>query len=166
MSMYPTPRAGGENNARELLLRMGMGDYNATIAIQYMFIAPAATDPAMPSIILMTKHLQQGLRAAGASISITGTIDDATAEALEQLVGPQWNQLTWFALLGAVVSAKKRAAMQMAADQQAAQAAVASSTAALGDIPGLPALPGGTFTYLALAGAAYYFLVYKKRSRR
>jgi hypothetical protein len=150
--MHPI-RSGGENNARELLLGLGMGNYNATIAIQYMFIAPAATDPAMPSIILMTKHLQQGLRAAGATdVAVTGQIDDATARALIQLVGPSWNGMTWYSLFSSVLVAKRQRLLE---DR--------SSQLELGLIPDLPEVPGGMFTIAAAAVAVWYFLIRKKK---
>ena len=79
----------GANDARTILLSMGVGNYNATIMIQYMFLSPSTTDPAMPSIILMTKHLQAGLRAAGARVPLDGQIDAPTARALITLVGPE-----------------------------------------------------------------------------
>jgi hypothetical protein len=155
MTMHPIPRRGGENNARELLRSLGMGDYNATIAIQYMFLAPAATDPMMPSIILMTKHLQQGMRAAGATrVAVTGRIDEPTARVLEGLAGPDWNHVTWYGLFGLVLSAARARTLEDLSDQNPVD---------LGLIPDLPDVPGGMFTILAAAGAAYYFLVYKKR---
>jgi hypothetical protein len=150
-----------DNNARQLLLGMGMGQYNATIAIQYMFIAPAATDPAMPSIILMTKHLQLGLRAAGArDVAVSGQIDDPTAKALIQLVGPDWNQVVWYELFRATTEAKKRRTLEHRASEME-----------LGLVPDiaesfgiLPAVPGGMFTWAAAAVAAWYFLIHKKKS--
>lgn len=148
-----TIRKGGENNARELLLSLGMGNYNATLAIQYMFLAPAATDPAMPSIILMTKHLQVGLRSAGASdVAVTGQIDDPTAKALIKLVGPDWNHVTWYALFTAVIDARRTRVLE----EQ-------TSNLDLGIIPDLPEVPGGMFTWAAAAAAAWYFLIRKKR---
>jgi hypothetical protein len=141
----------GENDARQLLLGLGMGNYNATISIQYMFLAPSSTDPAMPSIILMTKHLQLGLRAAGASISVTGQIDAPTALALIKLVGPDWNHVTWYALFRAVTEAKKSKTLREHA-----------SSMDLGFIPDLPAVPGGMITWAAAAVAAWYFLLRKK----
>lgn len=149
MHKIPT---GGENNARELLRSMGMGDFNATIAIQYMFIAPAATDPSMPSIILMTKHLQHGLRAAGAEVPVSGRIDQPTAAALEELVGPDWASLTWYMLLSAVLGSRQRA-----------QALDLGPSTGLSGILDLPDVPGGTFTWLLGAAAAYYFLIHKKK---
>jgi hypothetical protein len=108
----------------------------------------------MPSIILMTKHLQLGLRAAGAgSVAVTGQIDDATARALIQLVGPEWNQVAWYELFRTTTEAKKRRSLeQQAGDLE------------LGFIPDLPAVPGGMFTWAAAAVAAWYFLIHKKKS--
>jgi hypothetical protein len=143
-----------ENNARQLLLSLGMGDYNATIAIQYMFIAPAATDPAMPSIFLMTKHIQQGLRAAGATdVAITGRIDEATARHLATLVGPDWNNITWYALFTAVLAAKRARTLE-----------VQSSALDLG-IVDIPSVPGGIFT-IALAAGALWLLLDTTKQRR
>lgn len=144
---------GTTNNARQLLLSLGMGDYNATIAIQYMFLAPAATDPAMPSIYLITKHLQQGLRAAGATgVAVTGQVDRPTAEALIKLVGPDWNQMTWYSLFQSVILAKKKRTLEDHGGELE-----------LGLIPDLPSVPGGAFTWAAAAFAAWYFLIHKKK---
>lgn len=140
----------GDNNARQLLLSLGMGNYNATLAIRYMFIAPATTDPAMPAVILMTKHLQQGLRAAGAEISVTGQIDEATSAVLEKLLGPSWSSLSWYTIFTSVIAAKRQRVLE---DR--------STALDLGDIS-LPTLPGGTITWVIGAAAAYYFLVHKK----
>ena len=152
--MAPKIIRKGENDARQLLLGLGVGNYNATIMIQYMFLAPSATDPAMPSIILMTKHLQLGLRAAGAhSVAVNGQIDDTTARALIQLVGPEWNHVAWYELFRSTIEAKKRRSLE----QQ-------SGNLELGFIPDLPAVPGGMFTWAAAAFAAWYFLIHKKKS--
>jgi hypothetical protein len=141
----------GDTDARHLLLGLGMGNYNATIAIQYMFLAPSATDPAMPSVILMTKHLQLGIRAAGAAIPVTGQIDDATATQLAKLVGPEWNHVTWYALFQAVTEAKRRKSLMSH-----------EGGLGLGLVPDLPAIPGGMVTWAAAAVAAWYFLIRKK----
>lgn len=144
-------RKGGENNARELLLGLGMGHYNATLCIQYMFLAPSATDPAMPSIILMTKHLQAGLRSAGAKgVNITGQIDTPTARALIRLVGSDWNHVTWYALFNAVTIA-----------QRTKQFKNKSPALDLGLVD-LPDVPGGSVTWMAAAAVAAYFILRKK----
>ena len=142
----------GDNDARRILLGLGVGNYNATIMIQYMFLAPAATDPAMPSIILMTKHLQLGLRAAGANLGVTGQIDDATAKLLIKLVGPEWNHVTWYAIFRAVTEAKKRKSLS----EQ-------TSDLDLGFVPDMPEVPGGILAWTAAAAAVWYFFFRKGR---
>ncbi len=144
----------GENDCRRLLLGLGVGNFNATIMIQYMFLAPSTTDPAMPSIMLMTKHLQIGLRAAGANIGVTGIIDDATAKALIKLVGPEWNHVTWYSLFRAVTEAKnRRSLVEQASGKQID----------LGIIPDLPSVPGGILLWTAAASAVWYFCFRKGR---
>jgi len=157
----------GENNARQLLLGLGMGNYNATIAIQFMFLAPSATDPAMASVILMTKHLQIGLRAAGArDVTVTGQIDLATATALRKLVGSEWNHVTWYELFRAVTEAKKRSSLLRSA-------AIDTSLAkdpGLGSIPVLDVIDsavrpvfGDKSDYVTIGIAAYgAYWLYKK----
>jgi hypothetical protein len=148
-----------DNNARQLLLSLGMGQYNATIAIQYMFLTPAATDPAMPSVILMTKHLQLGLRAAGASkVMVTGQIDDPTARALIQLLGPDWNQVAWYELFRATAEAKKRRTLEHRASEM--ELGLVPDTA--DGLGSLPAVPGGMLTWAALAVVGGYLLLRKK----
>lgn len=140
-----------ESNARELLLALGVGHYNATIMIQYMFLSPSTTDPAMPSIILMTNHLQAGLRAAGAKyVNITGQIDAPTAKALIALVGPDWNHVTWYGLFETTLFAKRQKTL-----------VTRTKDIPLGFID-LPDVPGGTITWAAAAVAAWYFLLRKK----
>lgn len=139
----------GDHDARQLLLRLGMGNYNATISIQYMFMPPSATDPAMPSIILMTRHLQQGLRAAGAPVAVTGELDGPTVRCLIKLVGPDWNHVTWYALYESVLEAKRRRTL------------IKSEPMDLGMVPSLSAIPGGALTWAAAAVAA--ILLLKKR---
>ena len=141
----------GDHDARSLLLAMGMGNYNATIAIQYMFLAPSATDPAMPSIILMTKHLQAGLRAAGADVPLSGQIDEATAKALIKLVGPDWNHVTWFGLFQAVLQAKRLRTLKKRSDEMS-----------LGFID-LPDVPGGNLAWMAAGALAAWYFIFRKK---
>lgn len=140
----------GPNDARSMLLALGVGNYNATIMVQYMFLAPAATDPAMPSIMLMTKHLQAGLRAAGARVPLSGVIDDATAKSLIVLVGPDWNQVTWYGLFEAVTAAKRQRVLERR-----------SESMPLGMVD-LPDVPGGNLTWAAAGALAAYYLFFRK----
>lgn len=141
----------GENNARNMLLALGMGNYNATLAIQYMFLAPSSTDPQMPSVIIMTRHLQAGLRAAGAKVPLDGQIGDATAQALITLVGPEWNHVTWYGLFEAVIEAMKLRSLEKR-----------TKNVPLGMID-LPDVPGGNLTWAAAAAVAAYLLLFRKK---
>ena len=143
----------GEHDARNMLLALGVGHYNATIMIQYMFLSPSATDPAMPSIMLMTKHLQAGLRAAGARVPLSGVIDAATAKALIRLVGPEWNHVTWYGLFEAVTYAKRERTLEKRTKDLPLDGV---------GIVDLPAIPGGMLTWAA-AGVAAYLLLRKKK---
>lgn len=136
----------GNHDARSILLELGVGDYNATIMVQYMFLSPSTTDPAMPSIVLMTRHLQAGLRAAGARVPLDGHIDARTARALITLVGPDWNHVSWYALFEATIAAKKARSL-----------AKRSASIPLGFVPDLPNVPAAV-SWAAIAAAAYLFL--------
>lgn len=136
----------GPNDARTILLALGVGNYNATIMIQYMFMSPSTTDPGMPSIILMTKHLQAGLRAAGARVPLDGQVDGTTARALITLVGPEWNHVSWYALFDAVLAAKRTRSLEQRSGEMS-----------LGMIPDLPDIPP-VVSWAAIAAAAYLYL--------
>jgi hypothetical protein len=139
-----------ENNARQILLRLGMGDAVAGLVVKIMFVSPAQTDPAMSPVIMLTRHLQQALIDAGATnVAITGQVDVPTARALVRLLGSAWNQLDWHTIASAAVAAAKKRSLAVSANLD------------LGFLPDLPSIPGGFGTVIA-AGLAYYFLVHKK----
>src|SRR3990172_6267542 len=117
-----------------------------------MFLSPSTTDPAMPSIILMTRHLQAGLRAAGARVPLDGQIDAMTAKALIRLVGPDWNHVTWYGLFEAVTYAKRERTLEKR-----------TRDLPLGLIPDLP-VPGEIIVWAAIGVAAWYFLGKRKRT--
>lgn len=135
----------GPNDARTILLSLGVGQYNAAIMVQYMFLSPSTTDPAMPSIILMTRHLQAGLRAAGARVPLDGQIDALTARALVTLVGPDWNHVSWYALFEAVLAAKRTRTLEKRTQE-----------IPLGMLPDLPDIPPAV-SWAAIAAAAYLY---------
>lgn len=132
--------------ARELLLALGVGQFNATQVIPYLFIAPATTDPKAGQIIILVQNLQQELNRQGAGLQITGYLDEPTAGVLEQLVGPGWEQMSWFMNIDAVLKARGSGALQVAPAMDRGM-----PMAVGGPLDFLPDVPGGLVTY-AVAG--------------
>lgn len=153
-----------QHNMRALLRAIGVGDFNATQMIQTMFISPRATDPDMPPVILLTKHIQETLQGMGAQIDVTGVLDDPTADALDQVSSPEWLEDTWGNLVEDVVTAKEQGMTfpQVIMDTAAAPAPTGGLS---GLVDSLPAIPGGGFTYAAGALAAFYYFVIRKKKR-
>ncbi len=133
-------------NSRELLLALGVGQFNATQAIPYMMIAPATTDPKAPQIILLVEHLQQMLFDMGATDVVnTGYLDPPTARALRQLAGPNWERMTWASNVQAVLAAKARG--QRLDGARPSKVGSGAPVAVGGPLDFLPDVPGGLITY-------------------
>lgn len=92
-------------NARDLLVKLGIGQFNATMVIQYMFIAPATTDPKSAPVMLLVKHLQQKLQALGYPVIVNGYLDRTTASAIQEVVGPGWESVAWGETVRGVLAA-------------------------------------------------------------
>jgi len=130
-------------NTRQILLDLGIGDFNATMIQPYMFMGPAQTDPAMAQVRLLTKAIQRQMIAMGATwIQPHGVIDDPTAHCLHALVGPHWNETTWGELAQAILIAKGNG-------KKFKRREGASSQVSLGglSLPAAPEVPGGIITY-------------------
>lgn len=155
-------------NSRDLLTAIGVGQFNATMVIPYMMIAPATTDPKAGQIILLVQHIQKALFDMGAhDVPMSGRLDVATARALEQVVGPGWERTTWGGNVAAILAAKQ---MGMALGPGSAMGAYegdglvagrALTSPLSGPLDFLPDVPGGILTY----GVAAYFL-WKHFSKR
>lgn len=90
---------------RYLLTRLGIGNFNATLVITQMSIAPATTDPKSPGIILLVKAIQRRLNALGAKLTVTGYLNTDTATWLRKVVGQGWEQLPWGQNVSALLAA-------------------------------------------------------------
>lgn len=143
--------------ARDLLKAIGIGDFNATMIIQYVFVAPATTDPRSSPIILMVRHLQQALNRMGAPVSISGYLDTPTAQALYQIVGPNWERLSWADNIAAVIDSQQ-VGISAAPPVAVAVSIPAPPSAAVGSFDFLPDVPGGLLTYLIGGAVAYHYL--------
>lgn len=141
-------------NARDLLRAIGIGQFNATMIIPFMFIAPATTDPKSPSIILVVKHLQIMMNEMGAALPVTGYLDNATATAIETIAGPGWEQRSWADNVQAVLRARTKGITWR--EDPPPPPNYGPSGMQLGSVGPLPDVPGGLVTY-GIAG----FLAWK-----
>lgn len=134
------------NNARNLALEMGIGQFQADMIIPYMWMTPSTTDPDMPSVRVMVEVIQDQLELMGApAFPARGELDVPTATWLRQITGPTWVNMTWARIFGAILNAKnagRRLASRIATPRARAPQAV-------GALPDF-----GDPTTLVLMGAA------------
>ncbi len=146
-------------NVRELLTGIGMGQFNATMAIPYMMISPSTTDPKAAQVILMVQHIQRSLYQLGYhDVPDSGELDLATANALLSVTGPNWNVQPWSASVSAIIAARNgghRARRALAVDDGVPMAVG-------GPLDFLPDVPGGLLTYGIGAYLLYRHLTKRK----
>jgi hypothetical protein len=153
-----------KKTSRELLLDIGMGKWNTTGTIPYLMIAPATTDPKSPQVMEIVRHLQQVLFGMGATdVANTGYLDPSTARALRQLVGPNWERMTWAANISGVLAARRRGQRLSAASLAVSVADDSVPVAVGGPLDFLPDVPGGLITY-GVIGYLIYRHFQKKRA--
>lgn len=149
------------SNLRTLVQRLGISHFNATSMIPALLITPAITDPKSPQIMMLVLAIQKALNARGAAVPPSGYLDVQTAQALERVVGSQWEIRPWFRTVEAVLARGPAVDMTpthvMDADDAGAPTAVG------GILDALPAVPGGMLTYAAGAGLLLYHLFAKRR---
>lgn len=148
-------------SARDILLRMGIGDFNATMIIPMMFYGPAQTDPDITASKLLVKQMQVIMQGMGATfVRASHYLDQPTAWCLQAVAGPHWREHPWFELCTLLLDARtagKKFAMRGAGSASSVE------LSGLGLFPELPDIPGGPFV---LAGAAYLAYRYFKKKRR
>lgn len=151
-----------KNNIRAILLDLGVGDFNATMAIPYMLLAPRTTDPSMVQMLVVVRKIQEALMGMGAvQVQNTGVLDTPTAKALDQICGPEWLAAPYYETIQTVLAAE-RAGHQFVQDPVLDD----SGPSATGDILGfLPDVPGGLLTYGVGAALVYWMLTKKKKKR-
>jgi hypothetical protein len=146
-------------NARELLTQIGIGHFNATMIMPYMFIAPATTDPKSAQTILMVQAIQRALFGLGAhDVPQSGRLDAPTARALAQVVGPNWERTTWAGNISAVLAARE-SGLSIAPPEPEPGMPVAVG----GPLDFLPDVPGGLITYAV--GAYFLYRHFTRKAR-
>jgi len=155
-----------KKSSRELLLAIGVGQFNATQIIPYMMVAPATTDPKSTQTILLVQHLQQLLFDLGATdVANTGYLDPPTARALRQLVGPNWERATWATNIQAVLSARARGQHLGPELRAPIDAPMPMPVAVGGPLDFLPDVPGGIVTYGVVAYLIYRHFTKARNAR-
>lgn len=145
-------------DVRNSLLELGVGDFNATMCIPMMFMAPRTTDPAMVEVIVVVRSIQEALAAMNApNIRPTGVLDDATADALDQLMGPEWLMKPYYDTINAVVAAEKAGYTFMAPTPMRTGPEPVG-----GFFDFLPTVPGGLVTYGVGALLLWHFMKKKR----
>ena len=155
MSSFQMMRAMYQpKTSRDLLIDLGVGQYNATMLVETLMMAPATTEAAAAPTMLLVGHIQENLNAMGANLEPNGYIDPPTAAMLARLSGPSVLQKSWFEVARDVVAAR-RAGVHLAPRRARAPAKAVGAF-------DLPDVPGGMFTYAAAGFAAWYFLIRNK----
>jgi hypothetical protein len=148
--------------SRDLLLAIGIGQWNATGTIPYLMIAPATTDPKSPQVTEIVRHLQQILFRLGATdVADTGYLDQPTARALRTVAGPNWERMPWGANIKAVLAAVRRGQRLTGASAPVAPSG-GGAVAVGGPLDFLPDVPGGLVTYGVVAFLLYRYLKHKR----
>lgn len=145
--------------SRELLLDVGVKNFNATMVIPFVLISPATTDPKSPPVMIMVEAIQKRLVELGAPIMVSKYLDHPTAAVLTKLMGPGWMNQSWADVIKAVMFAYHTG-------QSLAPATVAPVSAPAAPLSGpldfLPDVPGGLLTYAIGGFLAYRYFTKNK----
>lgn len=155
-----------ENNVRNVLLALGVPRAQLPMVTPNMYQAPAVSDPKSPHIMIVVGYLQDALNHTGYNLARTGYLDVPTANAMQAVVGPGWERMTWIDNIAAVLSYVKAGPGITRASAALAPAQRADVTlSGVLDAPSfLPDVPGGLVTY-AVAGF-FLYRHFKKRGRK
>lgn len=131
--------------SRDLLLDIGVGDFNATMVVPFVLVSPATTDPKSPPVMIMVEAIQKRMVEMGAPVRVSRYLDEPTADTLTRLMGPGWMNGSWGDVLQAVAMAKRSHTRLALPSPMQHAPTVAPSPVGMFD---LPDVPGGLLTYL------------------
>lgn len=98
------------DDVRDLLLRAGVGQYNATMALPYVWFTPTTCDPYAQGVMLLVQGLQNILNSKGAKLEVDGGLGVDTALWIRRYSGSNWRNKTWTQLYSDVLAGKPRPA--------------------------------------------------------
>ena len=99
-----------QETIREMLLAAGVGEFNATLSIPYMFFLPRTCDPYAQGVMQIVQGLQNLCNQRGAQLAIDGWMGQDTQRAVARYAGKNWRDKTWVQLYGDVLNGRARAA--------------------------------------------------------
>jgi hypothetical protein len=103
---------GRQFDVREMLLKGGVGQYNAQLAIPYMFFLPRTADPYAQGVMLIVEGLQRLLNKRGARLKVDGGMGQATVAELVKYSGSRWHDKNFIQLYGDVMQGDRWAGFE------------------------------------------------------
>ena len=145
-------------DARTLLLRLGVGQFNATQMIPILFMGPAQTDADMPPVILLVETFQRNLNEMGAELPVTGRMTAPTILELVKVTGRGWPRMRWYEIAQALLSAKEGG---FTLTPGITDATPMRHPQPVGALPDPFPMPGGIFGWAALGALVYWYFTGK-----
>lgn len=149
-----------ERSSRNLLKALGVGDFQATMVIPNLYQSPSVSDPKSAYASVIVSRMQDVMNQLGMNVGSSGVLDQPTANALQTMVGPGWDRMTWAENIAGVLSYAKAGPAPMLADQARAADQVFPSPSPAPAMSGIP-----TFGLSNTAAAAVYavggYVLYK-----
>lgn len=97
---------GKTQDVRQMLLELGVGSFNAEMAIQYAFMLPRTVDPYAPGVMILMEALQRGLNKLGCDLFVDGGLGAETEQGLIAVSGSRWYDKSFVQLMGDLLTAK------------------------------------------------------------
>jgi hypothetical protein len=158
---------GRKENIREMLLAAGIGQFNATMSIPYMYFLPRTCDPAAQGVIQIVEGLQNLLRARGERVPLDGWMGKQTIDAVLKFSGATWRDKSWMQIYGDVLRGRRAPGFERDApvSAQGLDGYVHETGLAPRNMVGLGGIVDTVVSSplaLVAAGAAAYFFLGKK----
>lgn len=80
---------------RDMLLKAGVGQFNAIMSIPYMNFLPGTTEPYAQGVLQLVAGLQRLLNAKGAHLICDGGLGADTVREIIPWSGPRWMDKSW-----------------------------------------------------------------------
>jgi hypothetical protein len=95
---------GKTQDVRQMLLELGVGSFNAEMAIQYAFMLPRTVDPYAPGVMILMEALQRGLNKLGCDLFVDGGLGAETEQCLIAVSGSRWYDKSFVQLMGDILT--------------------------------------------------------------